>query len=151
MKISVNTSYGLTEPMVIPTLVAQGDLFFPQQAAGQVDSMTRRLEEQDMTREEAGGSGLLYKYKGKVSIPSLGLMGDNLTVSETGFKAEEITTFMNENSGTKLLQFNTKKYKYLKMGNLQDRSIPNKLEVDSWVIEYDDQDNLVETEGMKAQ
>ena len=29
MKISINTSYGLTEPMVIPALVAQGDLFPP--------------------------------------------------------------------------------------------------------------------------
>ena len=71
MKISINTSYGLTEPMVIPALVAQGDLFSPLQAAVQVDSMTRRLEEQDMAREEAGESGLLYKCKGKVSIPSL--------------------------------------------------------------------------------
>ena len=55
--------------MVIPALVAQGDMFPPLQAAVQVDSMTRRLEEQDMAREEPGESGLLYKYK--VSIPSL--------------------------------------------------------------------------------
>ena len=101
-----------------------------------------------MAREEARESGLLYKYKGKVSIPSLRLMAYNLTVSEAGFKAEEINIFMNENSATKLLQFHTKKCKYLRMGNAQDRSIPNKLEVDSWVIEYDDEDNLVETEGL---
>ena len=51
MKISINTSYGLTEPVVIPALVAQGDLFAPLQAAVQVDSMTRKLKEQDRARE----------------------------------------------------------------------------------------------------
>ena len=54
MKMSINTSYGLTEPVVIPALVAQGDLFAPLQAAVQVDSMTRKLEEQDRAREEDG-------------------------------------------------------------------------------------------------
>ena len=151
MKISINTSYGLTEPVIIPALVAQGDLFAPLQAAVQVDSMTRRLEEQDLAREEAGEHGLLYKYKGKVTIPSLGLMDDNLTVSEAGFKADEINIFMNENSATKLLQFNTKKCKYLRMGKPKNMVVPTQLEVDSWVITYDDQDNLVETEGEKVE
>ena len=151
MKISINTSYGLTEPVIIPALVAQGDLFAPLQAAVQVDSMTRRLEEQDLAREEAGEHGLLYKYKGKFTIPSLGLMDVNLTVSEAGFKAEEINIFMNENSATKLLQFNTKKCKYLKMGKTKNIVFPTKLEVDSWMITYDDQDNLIETEGEKVE
>ena len=57
MKISVNTPYGLTEPIVIPSLVAQGDLFSPLQAAVQVDSMTRKLEEEDKTRVEEGEAG----------------------------------------------------------------------------------------------
>ena len=55
---------------------------------------------------------------------------------------------MNQNSARKQLQFNTKKGKYLRMEKVQNISISNKLEVVSLVIEYDDQDNLVETEGM---
>ena len=125
-------------------ITSQGDLFAPLQAAVQVDSMTRKLEEQDRAREEDGETGLLYKYKGMVSIPSLGLMDDNLTVSEAGFRAEEINIFMNENSATKLLQFNTKKCKYLRMGNLKETSLPNKLEVDSWEMKYDDMENILE-------
>ena len=89
MKISINTKYGLTEPVVIPALVAHGDLFAPLQAAVQVDSMTRKLEEQDKAREENGETGLLYKYKGMVSIPSLGLMDDKLTVSEAGLRQKK--------------------------------------------------------------
>ena len=87
MKITVNTWYGTTEPIVIPSLVAQGDLFSPLEAAVQVDSMTRKLEEEDRARVEAGEPGLLYRYKGIIPIPSLGLMDDNLTLSETGRKA----------------------------------------------------------------
>ena len=36
--MSVSTCYGLTEPTVLPSLVAQGDLFAPLEAAVQVDS-----------------------------------------------------------------------------------------------------------------
>ena len=68
-----------------------------------VDSMTRKLEEDDKARVEAGEAGLLYIYKGIVPIPRLGLMNDNLTVSEAGFKAEEVNIFMNENSAEKNL------------------------------------------------
>ena len=106
--MSVSTCYGLTEPIVLPSLVAQGDLFAPLQAAVQVDSMTRKLEDDDKARVEAGEPGLLYRYKGTVPIPSLGLMDDNLTVSNAGFKAEEVNIFMNENSAEKNLQFNQK-------------------------------------------
>ena len=147
MKISVNTPYGLTEPTVIPALVAQGDLFSPLQAAVQVDSMTRKLEEEDIARVEVGEPGLLFRYKGIVPIPSLGLMDDNLTVSETGFKAEEINIFMNENSALKKLQFNPKKCKFIKIGKNKNTSLPNKLEVDSWNIQYENDETLVETEG----
>ena len=106
------------------------------------------MKKPEQAREEAGESGLLYKYKGKVSIQSLGLIDDNLTVSEAGFKAKEINIFMDQNSARKQFQFNTKKCKYLRMEKVQNISISNKLEVVSLVIEYDDQDNLVETEGM---
>jgi hypothetical protein len=114
MSVSVNTYYGPTEPIAVPELVAQGDLFAPLQAAVQVDSMTRKMEEKDKARVEAGEQGLLFRYKGIVAIPSLGLMDDNITVSEAGVKAEQINIFMNENSAEKKLQFNYKKCKYIK-------------------------------------
>ena len=37
------------------------------------------------------------------------------------------------------------------MGKVNEYSVPNKLEVDSWEIKYDDEDNLVETEGQKVE
>ena len=76
MKMTVSTCYGLTESVVIPALVAQGDLFAPLLAAVHVDSMTRKLEEQDRARVEVGEPGLLFRYKGIIPIPSLGLKQD---------------------------------------------------------------------------
>ena len=89
MSVSVNTYYGSTEPIAVPELVAQGDLFDPLQTAVQVDSMKRKMEEEDKARVEAGEQGLLFRYKGIVVIPSLGLMDTNITVSEAEVKAEQ--------------------------------------------------------------
>ena len=47
LSISVNTLYGCTEKVNIPRLVAQGDLMAPLMAAVQVDSISRRLQQED--------------------------------------------------------------------------------------------------------
>ena len=149
MSISVNTFYGLTEPITVPELVAQGDLFAPLQAAVQVDSMTRKMEEEDKARVEAGEKGLLFRYKGIVPIPSLGLMDDNITVTEAGVSAEQVNIFMNENSAEKKLQFNPKKCKYIRVGKNKKLNPSQTLEVDSWDVKFDKEDKLLETEGGK--
>ena len=79
-------------------------------------------------------------------------MDDNLTVSEAGYKAEQINTYMKENSAEKGLQFNSKKSKYLEIGkNKEMNPTQNTLEVDTWDITYDEEDNIIETEGIKTQ
>ena len=141
MKMSVSTCYGVTEPVVIPALGAQGDLLAPLLVAVQVDSLTRKLEEHDRARQEQGEHGLLFKYKGIIPLPSLGLMDDNLTVSEAGYKAEQINTFMKKNSAEKGLQLNSKKCKYLEIGkNKEMNPTQNTLEVNTWDITYDEED-----------
>ena len=57
---------------------------------------------------------------------------------------------MNENSSEKLLQFNTKKCKFLRLGKNKENQLPHNLEVDSWKIHYDEEDNLVETEDTET-
>ena len=69
-------------------------------------------------------------------------MDDNLTVSEGGFKAEEINIFMNKNSAEKNLQFNPKKCKYLSIGKNKETAPLHTLEVDSWNITYDNDNNI---------
>ena len=132
LSISVNTLYGCTEKDNIPRLVAQGYLMAPLMAAVQVDSISRRLQHEDREREEEGRETLLYRYKGTVPIPSLGLMDDSAVISEVGYKSEIINVSMNENSAEKSLQFNEKKCKYLKIGKKKEDIITQTLEVDTW-------------------
>ena len=82
-------------------------------------------------------------------IPSFGLIDDNLIVSETVFKAEEVNIFMNKNSSEKNLQFNHKKCKYLSVGKNKETSQQHTLEVETRTITYDKDNNLIETEGEK--
>ena len=140
--ISVNTFYGSTEKVTIPKLVAQGDLMAPLMAAVQVDSVSRRLQEEDREREEEGRETLLYRYKGCVPIPSLGLMDDSAIITEVGYKSEIVNISMNECSAEKKLQFNEKKCKYLKMGKNKQVVTNQTLEVDTWKQAYDNDDNL---------
>ena len=77
MRIVENTSYVLTELVVIPALVVQGDLFSPLQARVQDDSRTRKLGDQDLAREWLKESWPLFKCKDRVSIPRQGLMDYN--------------------------------------------------------------------------
>ena len=147
--ISVNTLYGSTEKVTIPRLVAQGDLMAPLMAAVQVDSISRRLQEEDREREEEGRETLLYRYKGIVPIPSLGLMDDSAVITEVGYKSEIVNISMNENSAEKNLQFNEKKCKYLKIGKKKETIVNQRLQVDTWKKQYDMDDKLHEEEGGK--
>ena len=112
--------------------------------------MTRKMEEEDKARVEAGEKGLLFRYKGIVPIPSLGLMDDNITVTEAGVSAEQENIFMNENSAEKKHQFNPKKCKYIRVGKNKKLNPSQTLEVDSWDVKFDKEDKLLETEGGKT-
>ena len=86
--MSVNTPYGATETIVLPAVVAQGDLMSPLEASVQVDNIAKNQIQDEQEREHYEGSTILYKYKEKVSIPVLGMMDDTVTISEAGFKTE---------------------------------------------------------------
>ena len=104
-----STFYGGTEKGTFPKLVALGDLMAPFLAAEQVDSVSRRLQEEDREREEEGRETLLYSYKGSVPILSLGLMDDIAMITEVEYKSEIVNISMNECSAEKKLKFNENK------------------------------------------
>ena len=88
-----------------------------------MDSISRRLQSEDTEREEEGRKTLLYKYKGTVPIPSLGLMDDSAIITEVGYKSEIVNVSMNESSAEKNLQLNEKKCKYLKIGKKKEAGL----------------------------
>ena len=92
--MSVNTPYGETEKIVLPALVAQGDLMAPLEASVQVDTIAKNQLHEEQEREHSEGSTILYKYKDKVSIPILGMMDDTATVTEAGFRTEIMNIYI---------------------------------------------------------
>ena len=55
--MSVSTPFGTTEQIKLDKNVAQGDLMAPLEAAVQVDSVARALEEEDQAREREARPG----------------------------------------------------------------------------------------------
>ena len=143
--MSVKTPYGETDTVLLPTVVAQGDLMSPINASVQVDSMAKEqlMEEEELAKE--GKAGILYKYKGIVTIPILGMMDDTAAVTVAGYKAQVMNTYVNTHTAHKLLQFNAPKCKYMNCGNYDEMYIKQSLEVDSWKITYDKKGNLNES------
>ena len=92
---------------------------------------------------------LLFMSKRLVPIPGLGLMNDNLTVSEAGHKVEQVNAFLNENAAEKNLQFNPKKCKFICICRNKENVSLHKLEVDTLYAINEYAFNLVETEGIK--
>ena len=86
--MSVNTPYEETETIVLPSVVAQGDLMSPLLASVQVDRIAKNQIIDEHERELIDGSTILYKYMGEVVIPILGMMDDTATVTEAGHKTE---------------------------------------------------------------
>ena len=149
ISVSVKTPYGPTESSVLPSIIGQGDLWAPLEAAIQVDSLgSRQLREEQEARggkqegrgqeegvgeevgvgeeEEGRGGGVLYRYKGEVAIPILGLMDDMWAVTEEGVNANIMNAYINFHSANKGYQFSNSKCKTLRMGKKHKCSKPNR-------------------------
>ena len=65
----------------------------------------------------------LYKYKGKVEIPPLGMVDDLICISECGHKTAMMNSYMNFKTRSKKLQFGTEKCKKLHIGKVKNENI----------------------------
>ena len=135
--MAVKTQNGLTDRQLLTDIVLQGDTFGSLLASVQVDAIGKDCVE----------AGLGYSYKNKLTTGFLGLVDDIVTVTEAGFKAQEMNAFINVKTAEKGLQFGIKKCKSLLVGKNTENVINNKLMVDSWESKYEtdgDKFNLVE-------
>ena len=148
--MSINTPYGATETTILPAVVAQGDLMAPLEAAVQVDNIAKNQIKEEHEREIHEGSTILYKYKGIVPIPILGMMDDTATVTEAGFKTEIMNAHIVTHTANKILQFNDTKCKTMKIGKNHKSIIDQDIEVDMWVADHDKQGKFHEEYRGKA-
>ena len=85
-------------------------------------------------------AGHFYKYKDQLPIGFLGLVDDIVGVTEVGFKAAQLNTFINLKTSEKYLQFGVKKCRSMLICKDGDSDVYNNLMVmvDSWETFYEE-------------
>ena len=83
-------------------------------------------------------AGHFYKYKDQLPIGFLGLVDDIVGVTEVGFKAAQLNTFINLKTAEKSLQFGAKKCKSMLICKDGVSDVYNNLMVDSWETFYEE-------------
>ena len=131
-KVVVKTPVGKTAQGSIQRAIIQGDVISPLMCSKQVDTFGKEcLEERKY----------LYKYKGKVEIPPLGMVDDLICISECGHKTAMMNSYMNFKTRSKKLQFGTEKCKKLHIGKVKNENICQDLFVDKWIELEVEQEN----------
>ena len=136
--MAVKTQNGLTGRQSLRDIVLQGDTWGSLLASNQVDKIGK----------DCTDAGHGYLYKNKLPIAFLGLVDDIICVTEAGFKAQEMNSFINVKAAEKNLQFGNKKCKSMLIGKNKECVVNSQLMVDSWETKYEqtgDNVNLVET------
>ena len=127
IQMSVKTNNGLTERQSLKDIVLQGDTWGSLLASVQVDSIGKECVE----------NGYGYMYKDTLLVSILGMVDDMLGITEAGFKAQQMNTFMNVKTAEKTLQFGPKKCKSMLVGK-SPQLLNSDLHVDSWTVQYED-------------
>ena len=104
--MAVKTTNGLTESQNLKDIVLQGDTWGSLLASVQVDSIGKECQE----------NGYGYRYKDSLLVSILGMVDDMLGITEAGYKAQQMNTFMNVKTAEKTLQFGPTKCKSMLVG-----------------------------------
>ena len=96
--VAVKTAVGLTERVMIPTVVMQGGKWGPLQCSNTMDKIGKRCFE---------NGEHLYMYKGRVGVMPLAMVDDLLGVARCGEQSVELNTTINTRIEMKKLKFHT--------------------------------------------
>ena len=120
--IAVKTPVGITKRVKVKKVVAQGEVMSNLKCTVSVDSISEK-HEQNLHDH-------LYKYKQKVEIMPLGMVDDQVGVSNCGLDSALSTAHLNAQAGIKKLQFGEKKCKKMHIGK-RDHLCPD-ITIDTW-------------------
>ena len=130
IQMAVKTNDGLTERQTLKDSVLQGDTWGSILASIQVDSIGKECQER----------GYGYKYKDSLMVSILGMVDDMIGITEAGYQAQQMKTFMNVKTAEKTLRFGPSKCKAMLVGKSSHNVLNTDLHVDSWTVNY--QDNI---------
>ena len=103
----MKTPTGQTKRTVINETVMQGSVWGPLCCTTTMDKIGQKAYKTGST---------LYKYKGMVSVPPLGMVDDELTIAECGPNATITNSVMNTFTESKKLRFGIKKCNKMHIG-----------------------------------
>ena len=107
-KIAVKTPVGITERKEVKKVVAQGEVISSLKCTVTVDSISQTHTE--------NLSNHLYLYRGLVPIPPLGMVDDQIGISNCGLDSALSTAHLNAQANIEKLQFGASKCHKLHVG-----------------------------------
>ena len=136
IQVKVKTPFGLTDELEVDEAVLQGEVWGSALASNQVDSFGKEMINANLP--------FIYKYKGYIPVPILGQIDDTIGITEAGFKAAQLNSFMNVKTADKYLQFGQDKCKAMLVGKRTSSFHTPVLQVDTWKTKYLEDGKLVE-------
>ena len=138
IKFRVKTPAGLTGEGVLKEVVLQGDTWASVAASVQCDTFGKELLEEE--------APFIFKYKGYIPIGILGQVDDLIGVTEAGFQAIQMNSYLNVKTSDKYLQLGHNKCKTMLVSKKKDvpEYLHSKLEVDTWKTIFDQEEELTE-------
>ena len=142
--VAVKTPVGLTKRQDILKVVAQGEVISPLKCTISVDAIAEAQVENLADH--------LYHYKDRVPIPPLGMVDDQISVSNCGLDSILAISHLNAQTNLKRLQFGAQKCHKLHIG--RNCGICPDMEIDTWNLEKSSDNitsvvELVDAEGQK--
>ena len=128
INMAVKTPAGLSARQSIKDIVLQGDTWGSILASVQVDKIGKDCMEE----------GHYYLYKGVLPVGFLGLVDDIVGITESGFKAQQLNSFINVKTAEKTLQFGPAKCKSMLVGKDTNNVFNSEMHVDKWVVDHID-------------
>ena len=116
-KIAVKTPKGISRRVSIQNIVMQGTVWGSLMCTATMDKLGKLVYNND---------NLLYKYKGVVDVPSLGMVDDILAVQKCSEKSVEINSVINAFIESKKLKFSDEKCHriHISKKNVKDLKCP---------------------------
>ena len=124
--MAVKTPARLTDRQSIRNIVLQGDTWGSILASIQLDNIG----------QETMKAGHFYLYKDTLPIGFLGLVDNIVGITEAGYKAQQLNTFINQKTAEKVLQFGVPKCKSMLICTDSAGVLECDLMVDSWGTSY---------------
>ena len=134
--VRVKTPFGITEELVLQEVILQGEVWGPNLASNQVDSFGKEMLEENLS--------FMYKYKGNIPEPVLGMVYDIIGVTLAGYNAAQMNSYFNVKSADKYLQIGLDKCKSMVVGKRIESFHTPKLILDTWETSHGEDGELIE-------